>query len=184
MNCKSTTLPVATRQALRLQLFRELQLQLHKHSSCNTAITSIATTGVIATLSLRFSANFPNCNCNDIRLATIMIHWLQLVRKTKVITTLDIFKKSKLQQRLLPDCKWYIGCNCKWYNVATRKKTQYLQLGVYIDCNSNRCPVATEGYYSIMRKHSVFAIRSVHQLQLEPLFGCNWRGSTVSSRNT
>jgi hypothetical protein len=45
-------------------------------------------------------------------------------------------------------------------------KTQYLQLVVYINCNWNHYPVATEGEW----KHSVFATRIVHYLQLEPLF--------------
>jgi hypothetical protein len=31
---------------------------------------------------------------------------------------------------------------------------------------------------------SVFATRSAHRLQLEPLFGCNWRRSTISGGST
>jgi hypothetical protein len=43
MNCNSSNAPVATRQALQLQLFIALQLQLSKQSSCNTTSTLIAT---------------------------------------------------------------------------------------------------------------------------------------------
>jgi hypothetical protein len=34
------------------------------------------------------------CNCTDTLVATVMIHWLQLIWKAKVIATLDIFSNA------------------------------------------------------------------------------------------
>jgi hypothetical protein len=125
------------------------------------------------------------------------------MRKYLVFETRSVYQ---LQLEPLLGCSWrssIISCGI----------AQYLQLGVYNDYNLNHCRVATEGVqyqmeelsicnlecvssatrttvglqlkgYSIRWKNLVLATQSVYQLQLEPLSGCNRRGSTISDWST
>jgi hypothetical protein len=69
-------------------------------------------------------------------------------------------------------------------------KTQYLQLRVHIDCNSNHCPITTEGVvqyqaealnilsveFTLIATQSTvrLQLKSLYRLQLNPLSGCNY----------
>jgi hypothetical protein len=127
----------------------------------------------------------------------------------------EILQKSVFATRSAHQLQLEPLSGCNWRrSTILGGSTQYLQLGVYIDCNSNHCLVATEEVvqyqagalsickskcisiatrttvglqlkgYSIRRKQWVIATQNVHRLQLEPLSGCNERGSTVSGGST
>jgi hypothetical protein len=173
-SCNSSSTSVATLNMYFFIIFRR-RIATQQPSNCNSTITSIATPGLIATLSLLFWPIFlvASCNCNNILLATIMIHWLQLVKKTKSDYDIGYFFKNancnndnfpittlKIHRLQLPMIQWLqliknsvfatrSGHRLQlettvWLQPKGYVRTQYLQLRLCIDCNSNHCPVATE----------------------------------------
>jgi hypothetical protein len=72
-----------------------------------------------------FSANCPSCNLNDTLIATVMIHWLQLVKEAKSDCKIRYFLKCKLQLQLLRNynSKYILVATANDTLVATRQKS-------------------------------------------------------------
>jgi hypothetical protein len=78
-NYNSTSTPVATRQALKMQLFRALKLQLKKLSSSDYYNKTIATCRVLENHSLGENLwKLIICNSECTSIATQTTIWLQL----------------------------------------------------------------------------------------------------------
>jgi hypothetical protein len=108
------------------------------------------------------------CNLECVSSATRTTVGLQLKgysirRKNLVLATQSVY-----QLQLEP----LSGCNRRGITVSDGS-TQYLQLEVYIDCNSNHCPVAT-------RRGNTISGRSTQDLQMFAYSNCNYDNSLVA----